>query len=129
MYFNFIILGTFALALGSINEKVYLIRRFGSDRSPHQWYLLKSRKYKNDAYFIIILVNFASSQRILNVWFRIQNKILLISFLNNQTFYLHLFVEIDIKDVKYNKSSLLWTNFHKFHFMLEEFKVKFPIRN
>ena len=29
--------------------KVYLIRRFGSDRSPHQWYLLKSRKYKKDA--------------------------------------------------------------------------------
>ena len=29
-------LGTFALALGSINEEVYLIRRFGSDRSPHQ---------------------------------------------------------------------------------------------
>ena len=32
----FIILGTFALALESINENVYLIRRFGSDRSPHQ---------------------------------------------------------------------------------------------
>ena len=41
-----IILGTFALALGSINEKVYLIRRFGSDRSPHQWYLLKSSMYE-----------------------------------------------------------------------------------
>ena len=41
-------LGTFALALGWIYEEVYLIRRFGSDRSPHQWYLLKSRKYKKD---------------------------------------------------------------------------------
>ena len=43
---KFIIFGTVALALGSINEGVYLIRRFGSDRSPHQWYLLKSIKYK-----------------------------------------------------------------------------------
>ena len=32
----FIILGTFALALGFINEKVNLIRRFGFDRNPHQ---------------------------------------------------------------------------------------------
>ena len=31
-----VILGKFALALGSINEGAYLIKRFGSDRSPHQ---------------------------------------------------------------------------------------------
>ena len=34
------------LALGSKNDKVDSIRRFGSGRSPHQWYLLKSKKYK-----------------------------------------------------------------------------------
>ena len=34
------------LALGSINDWVDLIGHFRSDRSSHQWYLLKSRKYK-----------------------------------------------------------------------------------
>ena len=34
------------LALGSKSDYVDLIRRFGSDRCPHQWYLLKSKKYK-----------------------------------------------------------------------------------
>ena len=34
------------LALGSKNEWVDLIRRFDSGRSPHEWYLLKSKKYK-----------------------------------------------------------------------------------
>ena len=64
-----IILGTFALALGSINEQVYLIRRFSSDRSPHQWYLLKSRKYKKDA-----VANFTHflgiTNRVLNILYK-----------------------------------------------------------
>ena len=30
------------LALGSKKDLDDLIRRFGSDRNPHQWYLLKS---------------------------------------------------------------------------------------
>ena len=34
------------LALGSKNDWVDLIRRFGSERRPYQWYLLTSRKYK-----------------------------------------------------------------------------------
>ena len=34
------------LTLESKNDQVDLIRRFGSDRSSHQWYSLKSRKYK-----------------------------------------------------------------------------------
>ena len=32
------------------NVILILIRRFGSDRIPHQWYLLKSRKYKKDGF-------------------------------------------------------------------------------
>ena len=36
------------LALGSKNDYIDLIRRFGSDRSAHQWYWLKSRKYKKE---------------------------------------------------------------------------------
>ena len=38
------------LALGSKNDYVDLIRRFGSDRSPYQWYLLNSKKYKKGEY-------------------------------------------------------------------------------
>ena len=61
-------LGTFLLALGSINEKVYLIRRFGCDRSPHQWYLLKSRKYKKDA--VANFTYFLGITRVLNIWYK-----------------------------------------------------------
>ena len=48
--------------------KSNLIKRFGSDRSPHQWYLLKSRKYKtisvaNFTYFLGITI-------VLKIWIK-----------------------------------------------------------
>ena len=66
--FVFIKRGTFALALGSINEEVYLIRRFGSDQSPHQWYLLKSIKYKKDA--VANFAYFFGITKVLNIWYK-----------------------------------------------------------
>ena len=49
-WFNYkVILGNFAVALGSMNEGEYLIRRFGSDRGPHKWYLLNLENAKRVA--------------------------------------------------------------------------------
>ena len=61
------------LALGSKNDEVDLIRRFGSDWSPHQWYLLKYRKYKkggaNFTFLGIttVLKHIIKKKRVLNV--------------------------------------------------------------
>ena len=51
-----------------IYEKVYLNRRFGSDRRPHQRYLLKSRKYKKDA--VTNSTYFLEITRVLNVLYK-----------------------------------------------------------